>query len=89
MHAVILVGKYRVALANDEAFKWPVALTNAKFSTTGIFKFIQSPDADFGEVRHKSFVAVLKCRVTRTDRTIAGTPMAAAYMKKPNQPIHS
>jgi hypothetical protein len=47
VHAEVLVRKHVSALANDEAAKRPVALTNLKLPTTGVLQFIKSADSNF------------------------------------------
>ena len=87
MHTDILVGVDLGSLAHDESPEWPVTLAAAKFPAVRIGELVQFADNDLGLVQFDS--AVLVRFTTITERIIEGIPVAAAYRKKPNHPIHS
>lgn len=90
MHTVVLVGKQRVALANDKAPKWPVSVADTEFLATRIVNFVKKTNCNFDKIVFVQLACRVRVRRTTTiERMIEGIPVAAAYMKKPNQPIHS
>ena len=90
MHAEILIGVYRVALAHDKPLEWPVALADAEFPAPGILEFVQLAHDYFALRRVAQAACSVRARLTTIiDKMIDGMPSAAAYRKNPNQPIAS
>lgn len=89
MHTHILVRIYAFALPHNEPFEGPVAVTNPKLAATGIVNLIDRPDHNVDQIVVFQTSSVLCFRATMAARAIAGTPVAAAYRKKLNQPTTS
>lgn len=89
MHTHILIRINALALAHDETFERPVAITNPKLSTTRIINLIDRPDHNVDQIIVLQTGSVLCFQATMAARAIAGIPVAAAYRKKLNHPTTS
>ncbi len=79
MHAEVLVGIHRVALAHHKSLERPVSFTDLKFPAARIIELIQAADGNFlKKLVRQVDDPIFVCLTTKIERIIDGMPSAAA-----------